>query len=160
MRPRYPRGAGRAAALAALGASATLLAQTLNLTPGSYELRATSDFPAQAAAAMSPEMLARAREPQMRTACIGDSDLSQGRDADLAQARQLTGQPNDPTCRLAQQSSGGNRMRFVLQCAHSTIRFDGLLAVNSFRATVLVKSDQGQTTTVNLSGQRIGNCTK
>ena len=160
MRPRYPRGAGRAAALAALGVSAALTAQTLNLTPGTYQLMASTQVAPQAAAAMSPETLARLKEPQTRSACIGDSDLSRGRDADLAQARQLTGQPSDPSCRLAQQSSSGNRLRFVLQCAHSTVRFDGLLAVNSFRATVLVQPDQGPATTVNLTGQRVGNCTK
>lgn len=160
MRSRYTGGAGRAAALAALGVSGALLAQTLNLTPGNYELMATTEVSPQAAAAMSSDALARLRQPQMRSACIGDSDLSQSRDADLAQARQLTGQPSDPSCRLAQHSSSGNRMRFVLQCARSTIRFDGLLAGNSFRATLLMQPAEGQTTTVNLTGQRIGNCSK
>jgi hypothetical protein len=79
MRSRYKGSAGRAGALAALGVSGALLVhsvhpqslnpqnlnpqspnpQGLNLRPGNYELLTTTDLPPQAAAASSPDMLAR-----------------------------------------------------------------------------------------------------
>jgi hypothetical protein len=169
MRSRYKGGAARAAALAALGVSGALLAQSLNpqsqnltpqgpnpqslgLEPGNYQIVATTQ--PQAASASSAEPLT---PPQMHSVCIGDSAQTQSRDSELAQARELAGQ-GDRSCRLTQQSSGGNRMSFVLQCAHSTIRFDGLLATNSYRATLLTTSDQGQKTTINLTARRTGNC--
>lgn len=168
MRSRYKGGAGRAAALAALGVSGALLAQSLNPQPpiahspnpqspnllrsGNYEFLTTAELAPQAVAALSPDMLARLRQPQMHLACIADSDVTQ--------AKALSGQPNDPTCRVSEQSSSGNEMRFVMRCGHSTLRFDGLFAMNSYHATVLMTSDQGQTTTLHLSAQRVGNCTR
>jgi Protein of unknown function (DUF3617) len=58
-----------------------------------------------------------------------------------------------------QQSSSGNQIRFVIQCARSTLRFEGTFAVNSYRAIMRMTSDQGQTTTLNLTAHRIGDCT-
>jgi hypothetical protein len=174
MRSRYKGGAARAAALAALGVSGALLAQSLNpqsqsltprspnpqtlsLSPGNYQLVMTTQVLPQAAAASSAEVLTPPQPPQMHFVCIGDSAETQSRDSALAQARELAGQ-GDRSCRLTQLSSSGNRMSFVLQCAHSTIRFDGLLAANSYRATLLTTSDQGQKTTINLTARRTGNC--
>jgi hypothetical protein len=160
MRSRYQSGARRAAGLAALGVSGALAAQSLGLNPGSYELVATTQLTPQASAAMSPDAVARLRQPRMLSVCIGDSSQPQSRDADLAQAEELVGHSSDPSCRLTGHSSSGNHLKFVLQCAHDSIGFDGLFAANSYRATMIMKSDQGQTTTVNLNAQRIGNCSR
>jgi Protein of unknown function (DUF3617) len=159
MRSRYKGGAGRAAGLAVLGVSGALGAQTLDLNPGNYQLLMTTEPPPQAAATASPDMPARLKGPEMHDVCISESK-TQSQENELAQDMLLAGQGSDPSCRVAQQSSSGNQMKFVLQCAHSTLRFDGLLAVNSYRATVLVRSDQGQTTTINLQAQRVGGCTR
>jgi hypothetical protein len=170
MRSLYKGRAGRAAALAALAVSGALLAQSLNpqsqtltprtpnpqalnLNPGNYQVLATPQLPPQAAVAPSSETQA-----QVHSVCIGDSTQAPTRDSELAEARALSGR-GDRSCRLTQESNNGNRVSFVLQCAHSTIRFDGLLATNSYRATLLTTSDQGQTTTIRLTAQRIGNCT-
>jgi glucose/arabinose dehydrogenase len=179
MRSRYKGGAGRAATLAALGVSGALLVHSvypqslnpqtlnpqspnpegLNLRPGNYQVLATTDLPPQAAAALSPDTLARARQPQMRAICILDSNIAQGRDSELAQDLDLAGQSGDASCRLTQHSSSGNQIKFVIQCARSTLRFDGLFAVNSYRAILRMTSDQGQTTTHSLTAHRIGDCT-
>jgi hypothetical protein len=179
MRSRYKGSAGRAGALAALGVSGALLVhsvhpqslnpqnlnpqspnpQGLNLRPGNYELLTTTDLPPQAAAASSPDMLARLKQAQTHYACTADSNIAQDRDSEQAQDLQLAGQPSDPSCRVNQQSSSGNQIRFVIQCARSTLRFEGTFAVNSYRAIMRMTSDQGQTTTLNLTAHRIGDCT-
>ena len=159
MRSRHIGGAGRAAAAAALAAlaiSGALVAQSLSLRPGNYEFVTTTELklPPQAAAALSPDMLARLKQPQTHQACITDGDV--------AHARQLAGgrQQSDPSCKVTEQSRSGNQMKFVLQCAHSTMRFDGTFAGDSYQATMLMTSEQGQTTTVNLTAHRIGDCPK
>jgi hypothetical protein len=187
MKPRYQRAAGRAAALAALGASGALIAQSispqsvspqspgtqslnpsspnpqgLKLRPGHYQLLTTTDLTPEAAAGLSPDMLARLRQAQAHYVCILDADKAAARDkadSDRAQAGLLSGQ-GDRTCKVSQLSSNGNQMRFVMQCAHSTLSFEGTLATNSYRATMRTKSDQGQTTTLHLSAHRVGDCTK
>jgi hypothetical protein len=156
MRSRYTGGAGHLAALAALGVSGALVAQSLSLRPGNYEFVTTTDLklPPQAAAALSPDMLARLKQPQTHQACITDGDVTH--------ARQLAGsrQQGDPSCKVTEQSRSGNEMKFVLQCAHSTMHFDGTFAGDSYQATMQMTSDRGQTTTVNLTAHRIGDCPK
>jgi hypothetical protein len=155
MRSRYKGGAGRAAALAALAVSGVLAAQTLNLNPGSYQLVMTPQRLPQAAGASSPDML----KSQMHQVCIAETNPAQGRDSALAQARELAGEAGDRSCRVSDLTSSGNQMRFVVKCAHTTMRFDGFFATNSYRATLLMTSEQGQTTTVSLTARRTGNCT-
>jgi hypothetical protein len=186
MKSRYKCAAGRAAALAALGASAALIAQSVNpqsvnpqgpstqslnpsspnpqglkLRPGHYQLLTTTDLSPQAAAGLSPDMLARLRQAQAHYVCILDIDNASRdkADSDRAQAGLLSGQ-GDRTCKVTQLSSNGNQMRFVMQCAHSILNFEGTLATNSYRATMRTKSDQGQTTTLHLTAHRVGDCTK
>jgi Protein of unknown function (DUF3617) len=157
MRLRHTAAAARGTALAALGISlglsAALVAQSLGLRPGNYEFVTTTDLklPPQAAAALSPDMLARLTQPQTHQACITDGNVS----------RQLAGrQQDDSSCRMTEQSRSGNELRFVMQCAHSTMRFDGTFAGDSYQATMQMTSEQGQTTTVNLKAHRIGDCPK
>lgn len=181
MKSRCKCGAARVAALAALGASGALIAQSVNpqspstqslnpsspnpqglkLRPGHYELLTTTDLTPQAAAGLSPDMLARLKQAQANYVCILNSDKadSDKADTDRAQAGLLSGQ-GDRTCRVTQLSSNGNQMRFVMQCAHSTLSFEGTLATNSYRATMRTKSDQGQTAILHLTAHRVGDCTK
>jgi hypothetical protein len=147
----------RAAALGALAVSGALIAQALNLRPGNYEFVMTMDLklPPQAAAALSPDVLAHLRQPQTSQHCITASDVAKG-------GRQLAGgrQPNDPSCKMTGHSRSGNELKFVLECPHNTTRFDGTFAADSYRATMVMTSDQGQTSTVNLTAHRIGDCSK
>lgn len=181
MRSRYKCAAGRAAALAALGATGALIAQSINLQssgsqtlnpsspnpqglslrPGHYQLLTTTDVPPQTAAALSPDALGRLRQARTHYVCItGSNGTSVDKaDSDKAQAAQLSGQ-SDRTCRVTQLSNNGNQMRFVMQCASSTVSFEGTFAANSYRATMLMKSTQGQTTTLKLTAHRVGDCTK
>ncbi len=154
MRSRHTGRAARAAALAALGLSGALIAQSPGLRPGNYEFVTTTDLklPPEAAAAMSPDMLARLKQPQTHQACITDKDLARG----LAGGRQQS----DPSCKVTEQSRSGNEFKFVMQCAHSTMHFDGTFAGDSYQATMQMTSEQGQTTTVNLKAHRIGDCPK
>jgi hypothetical protein len=157
MRTRYTGGAARAAALGALAVSGALFAQALNLQPGNYEFVTSTDLklPPQAAAALSPDMLARLKQPQASQHCITASDVAKA-------SQQLAGgrQQSDSSCKLTDQNRSGSELKFVLQCAHNTIHFDGTFAADSYRATMLMTSDQGQTTTVNLTAHRIGDCPK
>jgi hypothetical protein len=150
-------GAARATALGALAVSGVLFAQAVNLRPGNYEFVTTTDLrlPPQAAAALSPDMLARLKQPQTSQHCITASDVSQA-------SRQLAGggQQSDPSCKMSGQSRSGNELKFVLQCTHNTVHFDGTFAADSYQATMLMTSDQGQTTTVNLTAHRIGDCSQ
>jgi Protein of unknown function (DUF3617) len=157
MRSRYVGNAARAAALGALAVSGVLYAQALNLRPGNYEFITTTDLklPPQAAAALSPDMLARLKQPQTSQHCITASDVSQA-------GRKLAGgrQQSDPSCKMTGQSRSGSELKFVLQCTHNTMHFDGTFAAESYQATMVMTSDQGQTTTVNLTAHRIGDCSK
>ncbi len=61
---------------------------------------------------------------------------------------------------MTEQSRNGNELKFVMQCAQSTVHFDGTFAGDSYQAVVQMTSGQGQTTTVNLKAHRIGDCPK
>ena len=52
----------------------------------------------------------------------------------------------------------GNKVKFVLQCQHSSAHFDGTFASDSFKAVMVSTTDTGQKVTVNMTGRRIGDC--
>jgi hypothetical protein len=155
MRTRHTGRIGRAAALAALGVSGALFAQSLNLRPGNYEMVTTADLnlPPEAAAHITPDMLAQMQQPHTSQHCITASDLAKARE-------RLAGRQEDESCKLSDQSMSGNEVKFVMRCAHDTVHFDGTLGGDSYQATMLMTSERGRTTTVHLKARRIGDCPK
>ena len=154
---RSPRrgGAARAAALAAALMCGASVAQTVNLKPGMYEVVSSSQV------TLSPEMqnrlppgyLARLQKPRTQQQCISDADLKQvGKK--LSQER-----GNDPSCKMTDHTVSGNKVTFVMQCQRATTHFEGTFSSNSFKASIRSQTDHGPMT-INMSGRRIGDCTR
>ena len=149
------RGAARAAALATAVMCGALYAQTVNLKPGMYEFVSTSQV------TLTPEMknrlppgyLARLQQPRTRQQCITDADLKQV-SKKLSEER-----GNDPSCKMTDHTVSGNKVTFVMQCQRVTTRFEGTFSSDSFKAVIRSQTDQGPMT-INMTGRRIGDCSK
>ena len=150
------RGAARAAALTTAALCGALFAQAVNLKPGQYEFVSTSQvtLPPELARQVPPGYLARVQQPRTHRTCISDADLTRLSKV-LSEERQ-----NDPSCKLTDPTLTGNRVKFVLQCQHSSAHFDGTFASDSFKAVMVSTTDKGQKVTVNMTGRRIGDCSK
>jgi len=155
MRSPRSRGAARAAALAAAVMCGASVAQTVNLKPGMYEVVSSSQV------TLSPEMqnrlppgyLARLQKPRTQQQCISDADVKQvGKK--LSQER-----GNDPSCKMTDHTVSGNKVTFVMQCQRATTHFEGTFSSNSFKASIRSQTDHGPMT-INMSGRRIGDCTR
>jgi hypothetical protein len=149
----------RICALALIGAAgpSLLLAQALPLRPGNYEFVTTTQIqlPPNLAAQTPPDLLAKLQKPQTHQQCITDTDLQRF-------SKQLSDKrtQNDQSCKVVSQSVVAGVVKFVLQCTHSTVNFDGSFAGDSFKGNVTSTTDSGQHMAASISAHRIGDCSK
>jgi|HubBroStandDraft_1064217.scaffolds.fasta_scaffold00185_25 hypothetical protein len=157
MKSRGTRFLTGAVALAAAGVSTLLLAQAVPLRPGNYEFVVTTQIqlPPNLAAQTPPALLAKLQQPQTHQECITSSDL-QRFSKQLADKRTQ----NDPSCKVASQSIAAGAVKFVLQCAHSSVNFDGAFSGDSFKGNLSSSSDHGQHMASSISARRLGECAK
>lgn len=155
MHSRRSGGAARAAALAAAVMCGALYAQTVNLKPGMYEFVSTSQV------TLSPEMqnrlppgyVAKLQKPRTQQQCITDADLKQV-SKKLSEER-----GNDPSCKMTDHTVSGDKVKFVMQCQRATRHFEGTFSSDSFKAVISSQTDHGPMT-INITGRRIGDCSK
>jgi hypothetical protein len=157
MRTRRAQLLSRTAALTAAAFATLLWAQALQLRPGNYEVLVTSQIqlPPNLAAQTPPDLLAKLQQPQSHQQCITDSDL-QRVSKQLADKRTQ----NDQTCKVTSQSIAGGEVKFVLQCAHSTVNFEGTFSGDSFKGNLNSSTDRGQRMSASIAAHRIGDCAK
>ncbi|HEY0767164.1 MAG TPA: DUF3617 family protein [Steroidobacteraceae bacterium] len=156
MQSRRSRGAAQAAALAAAGMCSALFAQALNLKPGKYEFVSTSQvtLPPEMQSRLPPGYAAKLQQPRTHQQCISDADLAKV-------SKKLTDERStDPSCKMTEHTVAGNKVKFVMQCPHMTSHFDGSFASDTFKAVIVSTTDKGQKVTVNMTGRRIGECSK
>jgi hypothetical protein len=148
-------GAARAAALAAAVMCGALYAQTVNLKPGMYEFVSTSQvtLTPEMQSRLPPGYLERLQKPQTRQQCITDADLKQV-SKKLSEER-----GNDPSCKMTDHTVSGDKVKFVMQCQRVTTHFEGTFSSDSFKAVIRSQTDQGPMT-INMTGRRIGDCSK
>lgn len=152
MRSRF---LARTTALAAAGISTLILAQTLPLRPGNYEIVVLTQvqLPPNIAASLPPAALARMQQPQTHQQCITDSDLARV-------SRQMAGQKDpDMRCQMTAHSVSGNHVTFTEQCPNGpTTQFDGTIDSDAFQGTLHATTQQGATVDANIKAHRLGNC--
>ena len=150
------RRAARSAALTTAAVCGALYAQAVNLKPGKYEFVSTSQvtLPPEVARQVPPGYLARIQQPRTHQQCISEVDLAKV-SKQLSDERQ-----NDPSCKMTDHSIAGNKVKFALQCQHSSSHFDGTFDSVSFKAVILQTTDKGQKMTINITGRRIGDCSR
>jgi hypothetical protein len=150
------RGAARAAALTTAAMCSALFAQAVNLKPGKYEFVSTSQvtLPPEMQERLPPGYLARLQKPRTQQQCVTDADLAQV-SKKLSEER-----GNDPSCKMTDHTVAGDKVKFVMQCQRATTHFEGTFSSDSFKAVLVSTTDKGQKVTVNMTGRRIGDCSK
>jgi hypothetical protein len=155
MHSSRPRFAARATAAAAALLSATLLAQSLHLKPGMYQIVTTSQvtLTPEMQSRLPPGYLQKLQQPHTTQQCISEADLDKV-------GQQLTAERgHDASCKMTEHSVSGDKVKFVLKCQRATTHFDGSFQNTSFKATLDSTTDHGPMH-AEVSGQRSGDCPK
>jgi hypothetical protein len=144
--------------LGAAGLSGLLYAQSANLRPGNYEFTSVSQvqLPAEMMARLPPGYAEKLTQPHTSQHCIADTDTAHVSEK-MAEWR---GQQAQQNCKVSNQSVTGNEVKMTLQCGDQTADVDMLFTGDSMKGTVVSTTDKGQKVTVNMSGHRIGDCSK
>lgn len=149
------RRAARAAALGAVLVCGALYAQSVHLKPGRYEIVTTSQvkLSPEMQARLPPGYLEKLQKPHTTQQCISDTDLKKV-------SKQLSEERgNDASCKMAEHSLSGDKVKFVMQCQRTTTHFEGTFSGVSFKATIDAQTDHGPMH-AELIGKRTGDCSK
>lgn len=121
-----------------------LLAQSINLRPGRYEMVVDIELPNGQ------------KMPVKNTECITAADLKDGVKTFLEEMGE--------NCKISGLKATGNQMNFVATCNDDDVTMtttaEMTFASDTFTGLFKAKDDKGQQFTFKMSGKRLGDCTE
>jgi hypothetical protein len=129
--------------VSAVALSIAIVAQTVNIRPGKYEVTLETEMPGLGKA-----------PPQKRQECVTPDRLK-----DWAT---FTGQPeaqlNKQGCKVSDRKENGHTVTFTLTCDKSVFFYEMTQGVDAYSGVAKGKMS-GQDITMKMNGKRVGECT-